>query len=123
MEYKDFTSLPPEQEKTFVVYERVSNEAGKKALTLGMICGGVIGLFAIILFLSFDAPENVHAAEPIKELKEEKVVPKKVAPAPVEAVAPTQVDPAAATEAAARTEAPVPPKGATKAPPTALIKE
>ena len=129
MEYKNFTSLPPEQEQSFVIYEKTSIESGKKALTLGTICGAVVGVFAIIFYFAFDPPKSSHYVEPESELTEE-VAPKAApapAPAPVEA-APAEADPAAeaapATETAPAAEAaaaPAPPKGATKAPPTALI--
>ena len=127
MEYKNFTSLPPEQEQSFVIYEQTSIESGKKALTLGMICGGVVGVLAIIFYMAFDPPKNAHAVEPESELAEE--VAPKAAPAPKPAPAPEaapaeEAAPAAEGEAAPAPEAaaaPEPPKGATKAPPTALI--
>tara|TARA_R110002096_G_scaffold77896_6_gene183260 strand:- start:25059 stop:25448 length:390 start_codon:yes stop_codon:yes gene_type:complete len=127
MEYKNFTSLPPEQEQSFVIYEKTSIESGKKALTLGTICGAVVGVFAIIFYFAFDPPKSSHYVEPESELSEE-VAPKAApAPAPVEA-APAEADPAAEAAPAAETApaaeaaaAPEPPKGATKAPPTALI--
>jgi hypothetical protein len=132
MEYKNFTSLPPEQEQSFVIYEQTSIESGKKALTLGMICGGVVGVLAIIFYMAFDPPKNAHAVEPESELAEE--VAPKAAPAPAPAPAPEaapaapaaegEAAPAAEGEAAPAAEAaaaPEPPKGATKAPPTALI--
>ena len=121
MEYKNFTSLPPEQEQSFVIYEQTSIESGKKALTLGMICGGVVGVLAIIFYMAFDPPKNAHAVEPESELAEE--VAPKAAPAPKPAPA-EEAAPAAEGEAAPAPEAaaaPEPPKGATKAPPTALI--
>jgi hypothetical protein len=134
MAYQDFTSLPPEQERAFIVYEQTSTEAGKKAMTLGAIVGGCIGLLAIILFMSFDAPKNPHAEEPAaSELKEEKVAPAPApAPAATEAPAAAEGDTAAAegegaaagdtaAEGSAPTEAPAPPAGASKAPPTALV--
>jgi len=126
MEYKNFTSLPPEQEQSFVIYEQTSIESGKKALTLGMICGGVVGVLAIIFYMAFDPPKNAHAVEPESELAEE-VAPKAAPapkPAPAPEAAPAEAAPAAEGEAAPAAEAaaaPEPPKGATKAPPTALI--
>ena len=138
MEYKNFTSLPPEQEQSFVIYEKTSIESGKKALMLGSICGGVVGVLAIIFYMAFDPPVSSHAVEPESELAEEAAP--KAAPAPVEA-APEEAAPAeapaegaaaegaaaegaaaegAAAEGAAEA-APEPPTGATKAPPTALI--
>ncbi len=131
MEYQNFSSLPPDEEATFVVYERTTTEASKKAMTLGAICGGVVGVFALMLFLSFGPGRNAHAVDPVSDIEEEAPAPKAApAPEPVEeapAVAPeaAAVDPAAADPAAAAADpaavAPPPPPGATKAPPTALI--
>jgi hypothetical protein len=126
MEYQDFTSLPPEQEASFVIYERTSKESGKKAMTMGAIAGGIVGIFAILLFLSFDAAENAHAVDPETDIEEEAPAAAPApAPEPAEAPAPEEAaaaEPAAADPAAAAaTTAPPPPKGATKAPPTALI--
>lgn len=127
MEYQDFTSLPPEQEQSFIIYERTSNESAKKAMTLGAIFGAVVGVFALILFFSFDAPRNAHAVDPVSDIEEEAPAPKAApAPAPEPAAEPAAeeaapAEAAAADPAAAPTEAPPPPKGATKAPPTALI--
>lgn len=128
MEYKNFTSLPPEQEATFVIYEQTSSESAKKAMTMGTITGVAIGILGLILFLSFDAPKNAHAVEPESDLKEEPRKKAAPAPAPAPTPAPAEVAPAAEAAptgeapAAAPTEAPEPPKGATKAPPTDLIK-
>ncbi len=126
MDYKNFTSLPPEQEQSFVIFERTSVEAGKKAMTIGAICGAVFGVFIVMLVMSFDAPENKHAVKkPSAKVGEAKAKPAAApAPAPVEA-APAEAAPAetAPAEAAAPTEAPAPPAGATKAPPTALTGE
>lgn len=125
MEYQNFTSLPPEQERQFVIYEQTAVEARKKAMTLGAIVGACVGVFALILFFSYDAPINAHAVEMPSDLEEE-VAPAKApaaAPAPAEPAAEPAAEEAAAGDApeAAAMEAPEPPKGATKAPPTALI--
>lgn len=124
MEYQNFSSLPPEQERSFVVYERTSVEAGKKALTFGVISGLVFGVFVIALVFSFDAPENAHATKaPPTKVGAAEDTPKP-APAP-EAVVPTETAPAAATDPAATAPvaAPAPAPGTTKAPPTALTGE
>ena len=126
MEYQNFTSLPPAEEQTFVIYERTTNEAGKKAMTLGAICGGVVGIFALLLFFSYDAPINAHAVEPETDIAEEAPAPAAApapAPEPEAAPEPAAADPeaAAAEPATADPAAPAPPAGATKAPPTALI--
>jgi hypothetical protein len=130
MEYQDFTSLPPEQEQSFIIYERTSSESLKKAMTLGTISGVVVGVLALMLFFSYDAPPNIHAEPmPEDEIEEEAPAPKAApAPTPAPEPEPAAEEPAAEPEAAAAdpaaapaTEAPPPPKGATKAPPTALI--
>ncbi len=135
MEYKNFTSLPPEQEQSFVIYEKTSIESGKKALTLGVICGVAVGVFAVIFYLAFDPPKNAHAVDPETDLAEEVAPAPAPAPAPAEEAAPAEEPaPAEGAEAPAEGEptaegeapaeaaaAPEPPKGATKAPPTALI--
>ena len=127
MEYQNFSSMPPEQEQSFVIYERTTAESSKKAMTLGAIAGGIVGVFAVMLFLSFDAPINAHAVELETDIEEEAPAPAPV-PAPEAAPEPAAVDPeaaaaepAAADPAAADPAAPTPPAGATKAPPTALI--
>ena len=81
MEYQDFTSLPPEQEQSFIIYERTSNESGKKAMTLGAISGAVVCVIALILFFSYDAAPNAHAVDPVSDIEEEAPAPK-AAPAP-----------------------------------------
>ena len=136
MEYQNFSSMPPEEEATFVIYERTSAEAKKKAMTLGAISGVAVGVFALMLFFSYDKPRNAHAVDPVSDIEEEAPAPKtKPAPAAVEptTVEPTTVDPAAVDPAAADPEAAAPtdpaaadptttpPAGATKAPPTALV--
>ncbi len=123
MEYQNFTSLPPEEEATFVIYERTSSEAGKTAMTMGAICGGIVGIFAIMLFFSYDAPRNAHAVDPVSDIEEEAPAPAPAPAATPDPVPAPEAAPAADPEAAAAADpvAPPPPKGATKAPPTALI--
>jgi hypothetical protein len=141
MEYKNFTSLPPEQEQSFVIYEKTSVESGKKALTIGTICGVAVGVLAIIFYMAFEPPKSSHYVEPESDLPEETAPKAAPAPAPAEVapaeVAPAEVAPAEGAEAAVApaegaeaaaapaeaATAPEPPKGATKAPPTALIKK
>ncbi|MBL4634004.1 MAG: hypothetical protein JKY56_09030 [Kofleriaceae bacterium] len=135
MEFQNFTSLPPEQEKAFVVFEQQSVQAGKKASMFGLIAGAVFGVFVIALVMTSEAPENAHAvkapATKVGEAKKKAPAPKP-APAPVAApaeTAPAETAPdeaapdeaAAPTEASAPSDAPAPPAGATKAPPTAVV--
>jgi hypothetical protein len=62
-EYKDFSSLPPETEREFVVYEKTSVEAGKKAkfIALGVAFGFLALVIAIVA--SFPAPHNLMAED------------------------------------------------------------
>lgn len=140
-EYQDFTSLPPDQERSFVVYERRTQETGKKAWTIGGVAAGVIGLFIIVTVLSHDAPVNQHAEDMMRdemaaEKDAERERPKRPAPTASDDADEASADgeeaeegESAAGESAegesaagegSEAEAPKPPKGATKAPPTAL---
>ncbi len=128
MSYQNFTSLPPEQEQQFVVFERQSVESSKKALTLGLIAGGALGLLLIIVQLTITPTPPLHTDALDDDMGAEEATPRRTTrKAPSEATPPappTATEPAAtATEPAptATEPAPPPPKGATKAPPTALM--
>jgi len=54
MEFQNFTSLPPDQEASFIVFERHGAEAAKSGMTIGIIAGIAIGL--LILLISFTVP-------------------------------------------------------------------
>ncbi len=127
MNYQNFTSLPPEEEQQFVVFERQSVESQKSALTIGLIVAGALGFLLILIQLTVTPTPPLHTDALDDDLGSETAEPS--APAPSAAPTPAPSEPAATepgTEAApteaAPTEAPTPPKGATKAPPTALIK-
>jgi hypothetical protein len=62
-EYKDFSSLPPETEREFVVYEKTSVEAGKKAkfIALGVAVSFLVIVMAIVF--SFPKPHNLMAED------------------------------------------------------------
>lgn len=129
MEFQNFTSLPPEQEQAFVVFEKTSVESGKKAMTFGVVTGAIFGIVVIALVFSHDPPKNAHAVKaPPTKVGEAKAKVKAPTPAPVEAapaVAPA-ADPAVAPSAdpaEGATAAPAPAAGTTKAPPTALVGE
>lgn len=74
-EYKDFSSLPPETEREFVVYEKTSVEAGKKAKIIALsVSFGFLAIVMAIVF-SFPAPHNLMAEDDMGGLakpKEEK---------------------------------------------------
>ena len=62
-EYKDFSSLPPETEREFVVYEKTSVEAAKKAKVAAL--AAAFGFLAIVIAIvaSFPAPHNLMAED------------------------------------------------------------
>jgi hypothetical protein len=130
-EFRDFTSLPPEEEAQFIVYEQRTRYWSKKALNIGMIVAGIFGLLLIIIVLSHDAPENLMADDDIGMLGDKEDLDKQrenmkgtettPAPAPETTPAPEAApeatpDPASATpaeagegEAAAPSEEPAAP--------------
>lgn len=55
-DYQNFTSLPPDEERTFVVYEQYSRESGKKAMTIGMIAAGIFFVLTLIVVFSHSKP-------------------------------------------------------------------
>jgi hypothetical protein len=143
MEYQDFSSMPPDQERQFVAFERRTVESGKKAWQIGMIAGGAFGVVLLIIVYSFPAPKAKHADALDTDLPAETAAPEP-SEAPAPAPTPTEPPPAEAPEgaaapaeggAAAPAEGgatapaagaqtpPPPPPGATKAPPTALVKD
>ena len=64
-EYKNFTSLPPDQERTFVVYERFSRELGRKALRTGIIAAAsfFVILVGLILGVKPDTKPKIKAKD------------------------------------------------------------
>jgi hypothetical protein len=62
--YQHFTSLPPEQEATFIVYEQRSVETEKTGIKIGAIIGGVLGVVALVMALAVESRPNPHAAQP-----------------------------------------------------------
>ena len=163
MDYRDFSSMPPEQERTFVAFERRTVEAGKKAWQFAYIAAAAFGVLTMIVVFSFDPPKNQHAEDLQNSMDAEQGLgsppadrPDKPVPAATsddgddsggeegddsgeageagsesgaattgeasgaaEAAAPAETG--AGAEASGGAEAPPPPKGATKAPPTALV--
>ncbi len=63
MEYQAFSSLPPEEEREFVVFEQRTVEASKSANMIGWgIAGGML-LLTLIIVVGFWAPLKVPGAE------------------------------------------------------------
>lgn len=57
-DFVNFTSLPPEQEATFVVFERHQQENLKKGLSIGVIAGVVFGVFALFIYFGVTPEED-----------------------------------------------------------------
>jgi hypothetical protein len=129
--YTDFTSLPPDQEREFIVYEQRTREAEKSAWRTGSMVAGLYGLLMVIVVMSYDKPAPLIAEEDIAvEETRRRVVEDDddlAAPAPAPTPSPAPAPEAAPTEGAPAegSTAPVvppPPPGATKASPADLVK-
>jgi hypothetical protein len=70
--YEHFTSLPPEEEKTFIVYEARTQESAKKATMTGLIVAGVAFLLTVIIVFSHDKPKNLMEGEDMGMLADQK---------------------------------------------------
>jgi hypothetical protein len=57
-EYSNFTSLPPEQEATFVVYERHQRENLDKGFKIGVISAVIFGVLALGLYFGVTPKED-----------------------------------------------------------------
>ena len=103
-EFRDFTSLPPEEEAQFIVYEQRTQFWSKRAMKIGIISAAIFGFLMVVIVFSHEAPENLMAEDDIGMLGDEKDMAKQrkelktdtPAPAPAPAPAPT---PEAAPEA------------------------
>ena len=150
--YSDFSSMPPDQEREFLVYEQRTRESEKTAWRIGGIVAGIYFALMIIVVLSHEKPPPLITGEDISVSGEERsVVPSEIredmAPTPSPTPSPTEAATPSPTEAGtpspteggtpspteggtpspteggdAPTTAPPPQPGATKASPTDLIK-
>lgn len=59
-----FTSLPPEQEASFLVYEQKQTESLKSGMTIGVIAGVAIGALMLIISLAVEPTPDPHAKQP-----------------------------------------------------------
>jgi hypothetical protein len=57
--YENFSSLPPNEERQFAVYEEHSQNAAKHAMKLGLIVGGAVAAFVLLfaLIVPYEKPE------------------------------------------------------------------
>jgi hypothetical protein len=69
---QNFSSMPPEQEAAFVVYEERSVTAAKKAMTLGVIVGVSFFLVTILIVFSHSKPKSKMEGEDMGMLADEK---------------------------------------------------
>jgi hypothetical protein len=141
--YQDFSSWQPEQERQFVVFEQRTVEASKRAWAIGLFAAFAFGIAMIGIAVAVPADERrmESAAGDGPDLPAE-IAPAATRPAatpqPAPAAAPAQgaaapatppagenqlgAEPGAAPAGDISTAVPPPPPGATKAPPTDLVK-
>jgi len=104
-QFHNFSSLPPEQEATFVVYEEQQAQSLKKGYTIGAIAGAIFFVLALGIYVGVepdqrDIAKDMNMSNLTKSSKPEKA--EKPAAPPAE-------KPAAPAEAPAA-EAPAAPK-------------
>ncbi len=81
----NFTSLPPEQEATFVVYERHQKENLDKGFKIGLIASIIFGVLAVGIYFGVEPEEDKIGKDmDINQLKKKSKV-EAATPAPAEA--------------------------------------
>lgn len=68
-EYKDFSSFPPEQERSFVPFERASIENGKKAWIISLIACAAFLMTVLVVVFSFEPPAPKMSDEDLGSLE------------------------------------------------------
>lgn len=86
-EHVNFTSLPPEQEATFVVYERHQTENLKSGRTAAIIASAVFTVLALGVYFGVEPKESTQAKD--MDLNQLKKKSKVEAPSPAPAPAAT----------------------------------
>ena len=81
-EYNNFTSLSPQEEATFVVFERFTQENQQKSLMTGLISGIGVGVLGLIIYFGFSPPEKKKHAADHPAGQTQKAAPEAPAPAP-----------------------------------------
>jgi hypothetical protein len=84
--YQDFTSLAPQDEQTFVVYERQMQESLKKGRNVGAIVGGVLFLLMMGIYFGV-SPTHKASEEEATSGEAQKAKPADAKDAPAEAPA------------------------------------
>ena len=120
MHYVDFTSLPPEEEAKFVVYEARTQETAKKALKIGLIAGAVLGVLMVIIVFSFEKPKNLMANDDIGILgdKEDRAQQREELKSTTGSPVPDSATPSDSSTAPAEQPTPAPEAPAPEAPAT-----
>ena len=92
---ENFTSLPPSEERTFVVYEEYMMVNSRRATRVGMIAGGIVGLLVVLIVFAVtpDKKQKISAddMQGLTRTKKEKGEPP--ASPPAETPAPAAGDP------------------------------
>ena len=65
--YDSFTSLPPEEERTFIPFEERMQSASKSATMVGFGLAIGLGVLAILIVAAFWGPVTLPGAEPAAE--------------------------------------------------------
>jgi hypothetical protein len=110
-ENRDFTSLPPEKEQEFVVYEKTSVEAGKKAKVIALVVCAAFFVVTMGVVFSHEPPKNKMAEDDMGALVAPKK-PKKEAQKPPATEEAPKTEGAAAGEGAAGATGDKPAEGA-----------
>jgi hypothetical protein len=97
MSHMNFSSLPPEQEATFVVYEQQMEQAEKKGWTIGIIVSAVVLVLSLAIF--FGVEPDKHDISETMDMSN--LTKKSAAPAPAAAPAEAPAAPAEAPAAPA----------------------
>ena len=100
-QFVNFSSLPPHEEATFVVYEQQMAEAEKKGWTIGAIVGGI--MFVLMLGIYFGVEPDRHDIGDTMDMSN--LTKTRTEPAPAAAPAPAET-PAEAAPAEKPAEAP-----------------
>lgn len=104
--YKDFSSLPPEVERSFVPFEKAAIENGKKAWRIAFVVCAVFLAAVLALVFSTEPPHNKMADDDLGSLRPAAEADKKPAAAPAAEAAPAAGEAPAEGSAAAADEAP-----------------
>lgn len=84
-DYQNFSSLPPEKERDFIIYEKTSVEASQKAMRIGTIVAVCFGVVVVAIVLAIGGkPHNKMADDDLGMLKraDDKKKAEKAAPKP-----------------------------------------